>query len=256
MYKNAVWLVVVILLSSCSDGDAIRYSQTSQNTDIIVTNYTKSMELSTTQVSCLNDITSVNMKNGQLRSIAEKSLQKYILKVPDGHESRFGFKSKTELSKATIGSPFHVVTSNLSAETENSERFIPTCQLMFPVVVDGSFRSLITVARVSTGWKAVEFGNASLAKELSSKENTLKFMSDIRPTKLLRLFGLQADFILLEGNSSEPEKWEILPLNSAKRALDLSDTSISDKFTFDSILPEVRKKFSAISDGRGLKTTK
>lgn len=106
-------------------------------------------------------------------SAAEAGLGHFLTEVvPPSELVNFGFAEGEDASAARIVEPWllHAVTPaairSATAETDVGELVTPTGLWLFPVVLGGRARCIITVERMEKGWEAVGIGNAALAVEL------------------------------------------------------------------------------------------
>ena len=103
---------------------------------------------------------------------AREGLPRFLNTIPAGSESDFGFSSSDRLERAGIGDPFPLSTI-MPADLKDYRDGDPVDSLLtetgtwyFPVILDGEYRAILTVARMAGQWKAVGFGRALLARKL------------------------------------------------------------------------------------------
>lgn len=104
---------------------------------------------------------------------AEKGLQPFLNRIPQGELEQFGFAKGDSLEQAYAGNPFrlHTITpSALSAYQpgDSADSIISeTGMWYFPVMLKNEIRAILIVDQVNGRWKAVSLGKAKLAAELA-----------------------------------------------------------------------------------------
>ena len=157
-----------------------------------------------------------SFSNESVRIIARSSLAAFLAQIPLGHESRYGFLHRGEFARATLAVPLRVYTTypdSLNGDNDTlSNRPVALNEWRVPVLVDGEFRSLITIALVDGVLKAVELGGTALAREFGEFDK--KYPGARR--SLFRLYLLKCDFIVLDRTGAGADEDEYHPLRSAR----------------------------------------
>jgi hypothetical protein len=166
----------------------------------------------------------VSEKN-TVATTARQSLQTWLAKIPEGREKDYGFSTREEFARATIGVPLRMATITPQAVLESGPAERGKVQIYdawrAPVLVDGEYRLLLTVARIGPSLKVVEMGAANLAAELGHFRGEGIGSKAGTSTLLLRLFQLKCDFLLVAGEDGRPESGWFYPLQSARLFLGL-----------------------------------
>jgi hypothetical protein len=157
-------------------------------------------------------------------AVARSSIERFLEKIPPGFEARYGFRNRDEFKRALPGVPLRVyIPFPDSQDAKNGNRSdhpVATDEWRVPVLVDGEFRSLLTVTTVAGVLKAVDLGGAALAREFGEFDK--KYSGSQRA--LFRVGRLKCDFILRKRPESSIDEGEYHPLPSA-RVLFNSDTA-------------------------------
>jgi hypothetical protein len=119
------------------------------------------------------------------------------------------------------------------AGTPIGEIVSATDQWLFPVIVDGQVRTLLTVAKVGDAWQAVSVGASGLGQQWSA---TLEQYSPAAgyTHALVRIFQAKADFVLLGGAGGD----NLLPLEAGRIAL--GDAGEAEPTDPDEVIPELQ----------------
>ncbi len=170
--------------------------------------------------------------NKEICRAASLQLPQWLDKIPAGQEQYFGFTSREDFSRATIGVPVHTYyfSDELSESTsaQSSEVLTPAYEWRVPVTVDNEYRALVTVAPINGEWKIVDIGAAGLARELGNvKTGHLNI--------LLRSFSSKSDFLVTPSIDQAGKGVMLLPLQSARRNISQLDHATKDLFTIDEI---------------------
>jgi hypothetical protein len=103
---------------------------------------------------------------------AEAGLLPFLELITPEDMSHFGFSPGDNISEAVLGNPFQlfaITPAKLLNAKDNapvSTLISPTGSWLFPVVLDGSSRALLTVTQMDGIWEAVGIGKAPLAEQL------------------------------------------------------------------------------------------
>ena len=155
---------------------------------------------------------------------AEAGLERFLPKIPAGEEAFFAFADRDEIDRATLGEPFRVFTLHPQdvidfADGRAGEPAIRETQLcQFPVMCDGTARTLLTVDWHRGQWAAVDLGGRSPGPEL------IQLRAEYPPEEgyaltYVHVFQTGSQFILLKRD----DLTYLLPLESSARALGLAE---------------------------------
>lgn len=94
--------------------------------------------------------------------------------VNDQNYKSLGFQSLDEVKQAQLGQPIEVY--NLGLEKLKSYQtgqdlnslLTPSAETIYPVTVEGSVRTGVTIARKEQGYEASSFGNADMVRRLAA----------------------------------------------------------------------------------------
>ena len=186
-------------------------------------------------------ITNINAQTNQvsiISEVAKAELLDYLNKIPEGQEAMFGFNDRVEFLAAEIGHPYEMITLKkdfLKDKNLISDKnyLISTNNWRVPIVVTNEARALLTVSKIDNQWKVVKIGAKGLANELQVFNRNNTFIGEL---KMFRVFQLQSDFLLTEGNI-------VYPLTSARKLFEIkSKENIS--YSLDDILSLLKNKIT------------
>jgi hypothetical protein len=173
---------------------------------------------------------------------ASSALQTFLNKIPPGQEGKYGFRDRGEFLRATTATPVRLFTlhpdSIKNGITPGKNYLIPQEEWRVPVLVDGEYRALITVARTGGILKAVELGAAELAHELGVFEKN----HPSQPKSILRLYQLQCDFLVLTHPGKTVAQGDVYPFKSAGFVFQGFDVKTPQ--TIQHALPAIRQKYA------------
>jgi hypothetical protein len=178
-----------------------------------------------------------------VQTVAMTDLQPFLNKIPAGRETEYGFRNREEFLRASVETPVQVFTINPDSMRNGIDPkgnyLIPLYEWRVPVVVDGEFRSLITVSMVNNTLKTVELGGESLAKEM------MIFWGNEHAgcQALLRLYQLQCDFWILDRYGLGLEHGEFYPFRSARLVFSGLSCSTAHPCFRAEIYPQIKRKF-------------
>lgn len=151
-------------------------------------------------------------------SAAQKGLVGMLSAIPIGFEQKYGFGSRSEFERAGIGKPYRVWIAAPDGlkrrDLADLDRVIRRDVYRFPVVVDGEYRALLTVALDGDTWKSVEIGAAELAREMAMFESTGRVARG-GSRVLLRIPSIKVDFLGAGPDDSGVTFSPLLPAESA-----------------------------------------
>ncbi|MGC4118360.1 MAG: hypothetical protein QM765_28160 [Myxococcales bacterium] len=196
--------LLAILLAGCSGPTAAPFDPRSDTTP---TSSTTSASLSADDAA-------------EALVAAQNGLRSFLLRIPETQRAAYGFASREEIDRATLGAPYRVWTADAVRVEQDAaaegDRVQATREWRFPVTVDGEYRALLTVGAVGAGpLKAVDFGAAGLAKELGRREKDRTVSPKARRV-LLRLYELRADFVAFPSAAARVEEFDFEALASAR----------------------------------------
>ncbi len=169
---------------------------------------------------------------------AVSGLPSFLDLIPADRETYYGFEDREEFSRAVAGRPIQMYLL--------SDEFSPVSsgEWRVPILVDGAYRALITVARADGLWRAVDFGAAVLARELEAFKSPGEKI-------LLRCFQRQCDFVVVPAKSRSAEgvkEGRVYPLQSSRLNLPALDKRAEPFFTFQEIKGLILSADKAISE--------
>ncbi len=145
--------------------------------------------------------TTAEITTAAVLTAADRDVAAFLNRIPVGHESEYGFRSREEFDKVRTSDPLRVHTldvdrSGTTPEVSNDIR--PLNKWRIPLTVDGELRALLTVVQTEDGLKAVDFGAAGMAQSLDSLDVVT---SKVGPESrfLLRITDLRRDFLGISG---------------------------------------------------------
>jgi hypothetical protein len=152
-------------------------------------------------------------------SAARSGYRDYLQKIPHGQEKDFGFKSRAEFAKASVGKAYRVITLKRDfysgSFSPEKDYLVTTGEFRFVIQVKGNYRVLVTVTQFQGRWQVVNIGSAAMATELQQLEK--KFGSQSGEGQMLVVHGINGDFFL-HGNTPSAGRLAS-PLASARLAL-------------------------------------
>jgi len=139
---------------------------------------------------------------------ARSGLLPFLEKMPAGEEEYYGFNSGENPEQSSLGEPFLLYTITPEAlfnyrDGETVSSLLTSTQVwLFPVVLGGDYRAMLTVARQEGVWKAVAFGKAALARELQKIHQQWPDSKGYEP-KLVAVFQATAYFFTLPAEDDQ-----------------------------------------------------
>jgi len=125
-----------------------------------------------------------------IKKAAENQVQSFLNLIPQGQERDYGFNSRQDFQKVTIGEPYQVYY--VEKNTENTLKFTTVNEWRVPLLVNGVSVALVTVNVVNNQSNIVDFGASVLAKKLQAFE---KAFTGKNERILIRNTYLRQDFI-------------------------------------------------------------
>ena len=149
---------------------------------------------------------------------AEGGVEGLLALIPEGDEGEYGFGNREELRGAVLGVPFRVLTISPKAIAEGRvDALTVVDEWRFPILVKGEAKTLLSVAHVGGGYKAVSLGGAGLARHLEAAQKLSGVANQAGARFILRIYQLRSDFLLV----AEGDGFRLWPLPSARRMLSL-----------------------------------
>jgi hypothetical protein len=167
----------------------------------------------------LNNVTSVlsNEKEEIMTDISGQLLP-FLNKIPPGQEMPYGFNNREEFAKAHTGDIIYKVFTFANDNQSGDLNIISTGEYRVPVVVDKTYRALLTVTKIDAKWYIVDFGACVLAKEFDEFEKTASPTAESEGV-LLRIYEMNCDFICVKKRDSLIDSCRFYPMQSAKNIL-------------------------------------
>jgi len=200
------------------------------------------------QLSCgafaQSGILAPDATEASVQAAAMAGLEAFLNKIPLGREIEYGFGNREEFRRAKLGTAFQVFTlppdSMRQGIDPKKSYMIPLNEWRVPVIVDGTFRTLVTVSIVNNALNTVELGGESLAKEMMDfweKEPNGR-------RGLLRLYQLRCDFLVLDRDGLGVEYGEFYPLRSARLVFGSLDCSVAHPCFKADMYPKIQRKYT------------
>lgn len=153
---------------------------------------------------------------------ATSGLPRFLSAITPGEMEHFRFAGEGEIARAELGSPFQVHCLRPDeildfADGKTGEVTIEPMSLwQFPVLCDGSIRTLLTVDQVDGGWEAVDLGGFSPAYEM--EEVAFHWPpGEGYGLRYVRVFPTGSQFIAV----TRENQTRFVPLESTARSLGL-----------------------------------
>jgi hypothetical protein len=175
--------------------------------------------------------------------VAQQELPRWLAIARNDDVKHYGFKNEQELQAATLGSPYQV--SLLSPEAVQA--YQPNQRVaaiidnqawkVFPVLVNGEARGLLTVAQLDGRWQAVEFSSLEQSRQLVRLQARLAKKN--ATVKLVKF--AESTFALVEQDGGE----SLIYISGSNFAgeFDKLDKENLTAYTAQDFMPEVKKAF-------------
>jgi hypothetical protein len=158
------------------------------------------------------------LKAQEVDSSLKTDLINWLEKIPHGYEKQYGFENRNEFGLATIGKPIEVYTLSSLFFTDqaisDSNYFKSVGEWRVPILVNNSYRALLTAVIINTEWQIVDIGATTLARELEG----FILMQSNNPSvevKIIRIYQLKCDFIALDNPTKSSIQLLLYPMQSA-----------------------------------------
>ena len=149
---------------------------------------------------------SINKQTDAILSVSKEQLGNYINSIPEVNLNDYGFKNKEEFNRIRFDEPINVYFLEGS-------KIVFTNTWRVPLIIDGEYRSLLTVARNNDEYKVVDFGAIQLAQIIFKKKTT-------KTIGLLRVYELKTDFLMEEISIDD---YSFIQINAEGQELNLND---------------------------------
>jgi hypothetical protein len=170
---------------------------------------------------------------------AKSGYREYLNKIPQGQERNFGFRSRTEFNKVTIGKPYRVVTLKnefFTGKIDPARNYLAaTDEFRIPLLVNNDYRVLITIVKMNGAWQVVNIGSSGMASELGILER--KHPSPSRSGLIMCVYRASCDFFLSSPDNSlaNPTAY---PFESAVLGLSIKDKNLP--LSVNQLLPQIK----------------
>lgn len=222
-------LVVFALLTACAD----RASGNAQAGEGATTAQTAASAAPAAAAPDLETLAGAEARDAV--AAARAGLPRFLAALPADGLPGYGFAGPAELQRAALGAPYRVWTNDAAGSA-----LAATSEWRFPVIVDGVFRALLTVAKVDGAYLAVDFGAAQLSRELGGVERDRAVAPGARRV-LLRLPAVQSDLVAFPPAGATVEDARFEPLASARAARGGPRAAVDAR----TVLPWVRERLGA-----------
>ena len=178
-----------------------------------------SQEASTFDAPAVPVLPSAQPLSHPASDVARRQLSAFLSRIPQGQEQRYGFDSRQQFDASEVGSAYRMLTIQPFTSRQQPV-VVELSEWRVPVVVQGTYRSLLTVANTGKGLQVVEVGAAALCTELGSLEALASTLpGSVRA--IVRVYQLQSDFLaVLSAQDAYRAAW-YYPMQSACASLGL-----------------------------------
>jgi len=139
---------------------------------------------------------------------AEAGLLPFLELITPEDMSHFGLSPGDNISEAVLGTPFQLYTItptkllDAGDDTPVSSLISPTGSWLFPIVLDGKSRAILTVEEMDGKWQAVTMGKAGLAEEMEKLNRQWPKANGYEP-KLIAIYQAASYFFTIPELESE-----------------------------------------------------
>ena len=165
-----------------------------------------------------------NTHTDRVLDAADLGLVNWLEKIPAGGEKGYGFHSRSDFARATLGTPVRMVT--IDPQDVDSGTMTKMMTWRVPILLDGEYRALLTVIRQDDTYRTVSLGAAVLATEMGQFKREGVGAGSDQETYLLRIHRLSSDFIVVARRNTMIEDGDIYPMRSARGLIE-SDAQAS-----------------------------
>jgi hypothetical protein len=151
----------------------------------------------------------------EVQRAAEEGLAHFLTTVPAQELARMGLETAEDVRAATLGAPyeqFTITSGALSAYGSGvslSSLLTSTGAWLFPVMVGGEARTMLTVSKVNGQWEGGDIGGTHLPAALQAAEANLPALlaqegvTAAYRARFVRVFQVYADFLAVEAGDAE-----------------------------------------------------
>lgn len=139
---------------------------------------------------------------------AEAGLLTFLELITPEDMNNFGLSPDDNISEAVLGTPFQLYTItptkllNAGDNTPVSSLISPTGSWLFPIVLQGKSRAILTVERMEGKWQAVTMGRSGLAGEMEKLNGQWPKTKGYEP-KLVGIYQAASYFFTIPEKDSE-----------------------------------------------------
>ena len=128
----------------------------------------------------------------EFQKAAQAGLNEYLALIPQNELSFYGFTDKSELERATLGTP--IASLFLKRGVLDSSHVL----WLIPIFCDSSARSILSVDKIEGRWQAVSIGSAEIAQRMSE---LYELMPDANLSPLVSTSLLTVDFLIVKDSA-------------------------------------------------------
>lgn len=173
-------------------------------------------------------------RDQKINEFLKKELVAFLEIIPEGFEEQHGFHSRTEFSKAIAGPVYTIMGVDINGKVFATNRF------NVPVVVDDTYRAMITVSVVNGTCELETVGAAQLAGELQALEKAHPVAGN-QEKILLHVYSKTSSFVAYrEMNTAGMEQADFIPLASAKTSLATAEKAIRPSYKLEELIQTLR----------------
>ena len=125
---------------------------------------------------------STNPVTESVLKTAKSQISNFTRDLPESDLASYGFNNRTEFEKIGFGDPIPVYTLKDSV-------VVFTSTWRVPLVIEGEYRSLLTVIEADGQYKAVDFGASELARAYAAGKTP-------ETSGMLRVYELHKDYFI------------------------------------------------------------
>ena len=139
---------------------------------------------------------------------AEAGLLPFLELITPEDMSHFGLSPGDKISEAVLGAPFQLYTItptkllDAKDDTPVSSLISPTGSWLFPIVLDGKSRAILSVEQMDGEWQAVTMGRSGLAGEMEKLNGQWPKAKGYEP-KLIAIYQAASYFFTIPEQDSE-----------------------------------------------------
>lgn len=169
------------------------------------------------------------VRNQKIYELTKNDLVSFLNNIPAGMEKQHGFNNRSEFTKATAGPVYTILGMDANGMVTSASMF------NLPVVIDGEYRSMITVSFANGVYQIETVGAALLAAELQLLEQEQKPTSD-QERIMLNVYKRSSGFVGYQSMNKNIDEVNLIPLASAKTALGNSPRVIKPGYKLSEII--------------------